>query len=466
MRPSVSLLALVSIGMPPLVVAACSDDPTPSAPSTPDAGTTPVPADGSAADAGADADADAGADADAAADGPVTVTVSGADGPVADALVVFHDASGAVSEVKRTGTDGKIASGDAIPQMVSVLVAKGLEHAIFTWVGVQNGDHLVVREPNANAPVGSYDVSFSSTVPVDAGVTPSFKAETGRCTSTGGASPIRVPLFTDCLQASNSVLVSARKDGTPFAFSFLKGVAPPAKLQTAAVTAGSWSVPSTVNVTLRNAPDGRARAMRLSQLSEGAAFESGFSPIGESVSFGFATGFAEALQANLFVDGPTTGVWRGLAKRVTPGSPIELDFVNALPELANPAVSGTDVRRPIFSWAGAPADASGGIVRVVFTGPRPEEGYTWSFIVPPGQNTLTAPAMPAEAESFLPKSTSPMSVFVKPDVAFMKSDLLPSYATFRRLPGVTGNFPGSYFLPPLATNGTLLLTATSRVGGL
>jgi hypothetical protein len=417
-------------------------------------------------EAGIDA-IDAGPDAEAGPvdAGPVSVTVLGVGGPRAGVLVVFHDANGAVISSTPTGSDGKVASGDELPAMASVLVANGARHDIHTWVGVQAGDQLVFRDPGDGNDVGAYDVTFSATVPNEAGAS-GYTVETGRCGTGGDPPKLNLPLAADCVQTTNSVLATARFDDVPVAYSFVKGIAGP-NGATTPVTMGAWAVPSTVLVTLKNPPSTPARAVRLAQISEGAAFDGDLALIAENgTSLPYATGFAEALQANLFVDGPTTGIWRGLAKRVSPGTALELDFANPLPELSNPTVGGTDVRRPVFAWTGAPADASGGIVRVLFTGPQVEEGYVWTFVVPPGQASVTAPSMPEAAASFLPPAGAAMSVFSAPDVGFIKSELLPTYTAFRRVPGVGGHFPGTYFLPPLTQNGTFQITAMSRVGGL
>lgn len=442
MRKSLLGWSLVATGI--AAVVACGDDGPAILPSNTDGG--PVDASSSTGDASADA-----------APGPsdVTVTVVGPISPKAGVLVVFHDATGAVIGSARTGDDGK-ARSRGTPSMVSALVARNLVNEIVTWVAPEAGDELTLQDPSDHTLVGLYRAMLPSKP--DGGSR--YTAFTGTCGASGSESKVEYELHLGCLRAQNSVLATAYADGTNevVAFSFKKAVAAPSPGNLLEVTTEAWASPSSVSVSVANPPN-QAQALTLAQVSGGVAFESGRTkvvPVG--TPFPTATGFAEALQGNLFVDGTTTGAWRALAKRVDPGQPLALDFATALPELSSPTIGGTNAQRPVVSWTGATVDATGGIVRLSFNGTRPAEGFRWTFVVPPGSTTVTAPAMPAEAEGFLPAGGTTFEAFSKPEVGFVKTDALAGYPAYRRLPNVLDWLPGQYYVAPLPKNGNAYVT--------
>jgi hypothetical protein len=77
---------------------------------------------------------------------PVTVAVYDDGAPQVARWVVFHDASGAVMFVTRTGRDGKASSpSDMLPAAVTVASGASLRHLV-TVLGVTAGEEVVIGE--------------------------------------------------------------------------------------------------------------------------------------------------------------------------------------------------------------------------------------------------------------------------------------------------------------------------------
>jgi hypothetical protein len=159
-----------------------------------------------------------------------------------------------------------------------------------------------------------------------------------------------------------------------------------------------------------------------------------------------------------------TGSRQVIAKRVAPADAIAFDASQVLPAITGATVTGDNARRPVLGWTStSTASADGGLVRVRFFGSE-DASYAWTIIVPPGTTTATAPAMPAEADSFLPSLTDAgaATVFFDPEVAFVEAEPLPSYAAFRRVQGTLLGVQtslGAITLPAMPTNGTYRATA-------
>jgi hypothetical protein len=92
------------------------------------------------------------------------------------------------------------------------------------------------------------------------------------------------------------------------------------------------------------------------------------------------------------------------------------------------------------------------------------EPIDWTFIVPPGTLTVTAPQLPASLSAFTPSATS---VLQAPRAVFVESDLIPGYDAVRAAASSFGlsTVPTRFFfsgtLPALPANGTLRTTAVT-----
>ncbi|MCW5833324.1 MAG: hypothetical protein KIS78_13060 [Labilithrix sp.] len=451
-------------------VFACEDDSgAPSSPSFLLDGSTPTfdgsqtPFDGAAPDAEPDAPV---------VQPSVSVTVVGEAGPEAGVRVVFHGADGAVLETKLTGADGKATRSDgATPAMASALLSKPGHRQIVTWTGVEEGDQLVVRDAEWNEErfIGELTVTLPGPFS-DAGAT-NYEVRAGNCQGYTEGQTVTFNLLSYCYgEAKGSVLVRARDgEGDLVGHSFSKGNALPTDGGAVAVATGAWRVPTSVSLSVTGVPAGVFGERELLEVAGGHGYRAGYAEgLEGQATFATATSFADALQANAFLYANGSGK-RAIAKRVAPAAAITLDATQLLPPITSAEVSGTDARRPVLRWTtdGAAA-ADGGLVRTHFY--APDETYSvWTFVVPPGSESVTAPAMPAEAESFLPEAGDAGPVaFGSPTIVFIEADTLPSYTAFRRLQGSIADaelpFAG-YSLPALPANGTYSassFTSTAR----
>ena len=444
---------------------ACEDDPS-------GAGGPPFLLDGStpAFDGGQQPFDSGGPNPEASPDAPsgppsVTVTVTGRTGPAANVRVVFHDASGAVLETKLTDANGKAKSTGALPAMASALMAVGSQHEIMTWTGLEDGDDLVVREPDtyeSEERIGTYQVTLPG--PFDDTGTTRYDLRVGDCSgSWQGEGPATVSLYRFCVPGDkSSVLVRALDPNYQIiGQSFKKANPVPTDGGTVDVVTSAWAPPSTVTVTATNTPVDQSIDVDLLEIADGYGYADGFSHSLENGSaiFHTANGFAEALQSTLYFYGGSSR--QMITKRVAAGPTIEFDASQVLPLLETAEISGTDSRRPVISWTGNTAGTDGGLVRVDFFG---AEGgnYHWTFVVPPGSTSVTAPAMPAEADSFLPPATDAgPEAFQWPELVFVEADVIPTYKEFRRMQGALAPAGTSFAfsVPTLPLNGTYRTTS-------
>jgi hypothetical protein len=460
-----------------LVAFACGDsDPTPTqTPAESEAGTdggSSVPNDGqvSTPDGGVDASdaSDASADADASVPGtPVTVTVGlPGVGPLANAVVLFHDASGAVLERVLTGANGKASSTGTTPAMVTALFVNGARHELVTWGGVMAGDQLVVRGYQPSPSVGSYDVTMPAHP--NAASIDHYEARTDGCSNTANTSPIAVGIRAECLHgAQSSVLATAfGVGGNVLGFSFKKTNAAPNGGAAVAVTTNAWQdgTPFTLDVT--NAPASNARA-RLAQLSEGAAFQAERPIASGEATFALAPSFAGALQASVYEDGALAGSSRSVTKHFAVAASSTIDFSVALPLFTARTITGTDARRPTLSWstsgAVTAADADGMVAVVDFDGPLGESS-TWSFVLPPTTTSIVAPATPSsDADIYLPASNAAITTYSPPALVIFESNLVPSYDALRGKPALIEIARSGFEVPTLAQDATLRMSVVRKV---
>ncbi|HVH46592.1 MAG TPA: hypothetical protein VM925_29830 [Labilithrix sp.] len=409
---------------------------------------------------------------DAAPDAPVvpavSVTVTGAGGPKSGVRIVFHDAAGAVIETKLTGNDGKATHVGTDAGMASALLATGSQRHIVTWTGVETGDDLQVRDGDSNEDVGLYNVSLSSLF-VDSGA--SIYWVEGPCggNSTYGTAA-ELPLRRGCTRAQNAVLATARTfSSTVTGHAFKKGNPGVTDGGTASITVGDWKEPSTLGLTIANLPVETSFDSHLLEIADGAGFSNSTGDTnGSNVTFKTATGFADAYQASIRF-GDFGGSEQSITRRFAPAATVELDYAGLLPSITDASLDTAAPRRPVISWStDSTAGTDGGLVQFSFSGPE-DANYLWTLVVPPGSKTVTAPAMPAEAESFLPfdPDSGGESWFGVPEILFVEADVLPSYAFFRRqqgtLLGLTESGFGAYSLPALPLDGTYKTTSWTAI---
>ncbi len=413
---------------------------------------------------------DGGQQADATPDAApsVSVTVTGGAGPKAGVRVVFHDANGAVMETKLTGNDGKATHTGATPSMVSALVVNGRDHQIVTWTGVELGDDLQLGATGSEESLGMYSVTFSGQ-PDGASII-DVEGPCGSNFSYGTATEL--PMYGYCSRAQNAVLATARTySGKILGHAFKKGNAAISDGGTGSIVVGDWTEPSSLALSVDNVPVDTSYNADLLEVADGAGFRNTRAEWGDfSVTYPTATGFAEAYQASVMFGG--SGAERAITKRMAPGPKVSFDYDDLLPRIEDATVVTTDPRRPVASWttSASTAGTDGGLVRLSFSGPDDSGTYAWTFVVPPGATTVTAPAMPVEAESFLPPAVDSgvEASFGVPKVLLLEADVLSGYAAFRRQQGALLGSDlmfgfGAISLPVLPTNGTYRTTSWAVV---
>ncbi len=392
----------------------------------------------------------------------VTVTVTGRTGPVANVRVVFNDAAGAVLETKLTDASGKAKSTGALPAMATALFAKGWQHELVTWTGLEDGDELTVREPDPDLELGQYDVTLPG--PFDNTDLMRYSAYAGGCYgSVDGTSSI-IDLYSGCAGGDKtSVLVWAIDPDNQIAgHSFKKGNAIPASGVTTALTTSAWTAPTSVTVTATNTPADQQLEVNLLEIADGHGYEDGYSHWLENGStvFKTATGFADALQSTIAWYGGF-GSRLAITKRLAPGPSITFDASEALPPITGgEIVEGSGPRRPVIQWTSpSTAAADGGLVRMQLWD-QEDNRYAWTFVVPPGSTKVTAPAMPPEAGEFLPDVDADRD-WVYPTIGFLEADSIQGYKAFRAMQGTLAPAGNSltYNLPALPTNGTYRMTS-------
>ena len=457
-----SLLVLGPMSFAVVALLACEDDSVPDAVGTIDAGNVnvippPPPTTGASGDSGM---ADDGAVVTAA----VSVTVTGT--LLNGVNVIFHDASGAVLDKVQTGADGKATSSAAGIAMVTALQNRDQLHRAVTWTNVARGDNLTLGEIASTASAGTYTV----TVPQLLGNRSGYRAYSGSCASapatTSEASAISLT-SPRCIGASPSALLASAlvvTDGKSH-FSFTKtGPAAPFGGSNIPATLGAWALPSTTSVAIANNMTATAVTSNVGEIANRLLYM----PVAaqtvttEPVSFDYPTGFADALQAQVGVTvGP--GINKFIVKRFDPGPSVAFDYGQLLGTMTGSTVDATNASRPILAWGGdSTANTDGGLVSLAFSLPSDRGTYVWTFVVPPGTTTVTAPALPADVP-FAPAADAGASVtFMRPFVWFIEADAFDSPASFRQQQGATfGPFTVASLvqqIPVLSANGTFRST--------
>ena len=383
----------------------------------------------------------------------VTVSVTRTGLPAAGVSVVFHDAAGAVLQVVATGADGKATSTGTAPAIASALLggrgAVTRRHVV-TWVDVKAGDVLSTIDFADPTVIAQYDVSFASFA--DGGPV-MYSAMSGACRGAGD-SPMVLPLSRGCMKATNSVLAFATNAvGSPVAVAYKKGIAAPAADGGLGVTLDAWLTPSTLTVSVTNAPGGPIDAL-LAEFAGGATYV-GLTRtfVGGETTLPLAPGFAEALQASVRVPNATGDGGRQLIKRIPPGAAVAFDLATALPPILTGTNDKSNLARPIIAWTSeSPLSGSdGGNITLGWSNQEQEGG--WTFIVPPSATSVKAPALPPEAATWLPTSTS----FTQTAglIVFADVDSVPSYDVFRKGAGQALIGPDQLTGALLPQNGTL-----------
>lgn len=402
----------------------------------------------------------------------VTVRVMSLGQPVPNVIVPFNDANGQLLFVGKTGPDGRATSNGPTPAMASALLGRGANFQIVTWTGVEAGDELIAEEqPTSPNITPSYDVAFT----LAANAT-EYDAISGPCQNTGTASPVRLFLYPDCVRTTNPILVRATGGAGVVGFAFKKGnVAPPPDGGIGMVTVGAFANPVSATVDASNLPNEEGDVqVGLTEIAENVGFPlEGTKFLDGPRSFTVPAGFADARQVlATFQSYLTPGAQLTIVKRDVPAQDSVIDLSQRLPKITAASVPPMgDPRRFEVKWTTEQSLAAtdGGLVRVRYY-TNQDANFSWSFVVPPGAATsgsVKAPQLPDEGASWGPPSLDAGGTsFEEPEILFVDSSTVPSYAAFRKSAATTFNgyeYGRRELNAILPANGTLRATSYERM---
>jgi hypothetical protein len=408
-------------------------------------GGTPV------SDAPASPDSDAVAPPDAGP-GTATITILAGGAPKAGVSVVFHDATGAVTDTKTSGVDGQASSVVGANAMITVALGGVGRRELFTIVGVKAGDKLVALDVPANSALPSLAVEIPAGQPAG---TSTYAARSGIYAFGPAQPPVTLPADVGSNGKAPVVLYARDRLGADLGFAFKKGIVP-VQGGTASVTGlSSWATAfGSFSVGGINLP--RAAECTLMEIADEVALTQNGLVNPDPAKFRTLPGYADAFQSELELRGNggiLTAVTFVTTRTPPPidGAAQTFDATTLLPALTGAKADTTDIARPRITWtaSGSLATTIGAFARVSYLltrdGGQPEQGG-WSFVAPPGVTSIDAPVLPASLAAWVPNVT-----FVNVDaLGFMGSDLVPSYDAFRaRYLTYTSAFQLYRFIVPL-----------------
>jgi len=409
---------------------------------------------------------------DAAPPKGMTLTVLKTGAPRADVRVIAHDATGAVTSEGKTDAAGKVTLASA-PSMVTVLGESYGSRVAVTYLGVADGDALVVSEPTIETgeipPIGTYSVSLNPY----AGAT-NYEVYVGAgqtCSNSTGelAGPVDVLLFPACVGPQNAILARAAGNEGLSAFAFAKNVAKPPQGATVAVGPLTFTAKGTVTLTATGFPADLSKRGDLWALANGSLYYPA-APLGSLDTTGqaypYPVGFADAIQSTVRAhrDGKGLDVGSGFVRREAPPAgataTIAYDFADALPFFTGSTVdAAVPARANITLQSEKPLTATdGGIVRIDWTvGGSGLERRQWLFVVPPTTTSFKVPALPADAEA---AAYAPGPNVVVSDAIFVEATQLTGYGQLKALP-ISMDLRTAVLDPsrPLPSNGVVRITS-------
>jgi hypothetical protein len=410
---------------------------------------------------------------------PVRVTVASGAGPIANAMVVFHDGSGKVIGSTTTDSAGHAEKLLAAGTGVTILFgsAQTTLQAV-TYLAVEPGDLLVAFDatttPN-NTQVTIQDVPGSP----PSGTT-GYGVLAGNCDTFFQSPPSSMYLYSDCLSPNwhfpllveafdpNSVLLgyAYRKD---LALDFDAGA-------TVSVADAAWST-TQVNwsVILAGTQPQQPPTVVLSEVAGFVPLTSSQQPNIDSDGglstppFQLHVGYPDFVQTELQTSGfgPVGTTFSVVTNRTAaPSKDATLTMdLSKLPPAINTMKYDYGTAQPTVTFTpDAPiTNASGTFVVFSWTNSN-EAGSTsnlWTIIAPPSMTTITAPELPSPSGDDW--TTASLVFSDTPTVTVMSFDALKSYADFRRaaaaIPPPNYNTVGVRVSPLLPLDGTLALSA-------
>jgi hypothetical protein len=140
-----------------------------------------------------------------------------------------------------------------------------------------------------------------------------------------------------------------------------------------------------------------------------------------------------------------------------------VDFNTALPAISNVVINQATPGRPDVAITSKDplTVADGAVVTLEWFPPGLDFRSTWTFVVPSTSTTFKAPAVPADASSFVPPTLPSLG-----SVIFFEATQLPGYGDVKKLPVSTGSTPLDVLdnQRPLPANGTVRISTFGNFG--
>lgn len=383
---------------------------------------------------------------------PVIVHVTTAEAlAITGAVVVFHDAEGAVLDVQRTASDGRATSRSAAKQVTVALPTLSREPLeLTTFMGVEGGDELTLATLATGVPPPVVPIAHINVTVPSLGPGASYDVRVARADlealraelSSDRHDGIGLDVFAGELDADGALSIVAR-GSTPQASAYIgarhvrltDAMGPVFDLQ------GPWRAPDIVKVSVPPAPIparaddtwvdvtalvGEHPALLLAKFR----VTEQTSPLSEyAIPSGFADDVlvrTEASTSRMPIDPDHDPSWSVFER-----ASADTGFTVGLTDLpaVSAAVDVTDPKRPVLSWSAAHAGIVGARA-IIHRGTS--AGGEWTIVLPPGRREARAPELPVDLAAQLPSLWSVDSPpFVELEVA--DGDAVPDFASYKRL---------------------------------
>jgi len=412
---------------------------------------------------------------------PVTVHVTNKLGAESGISVVFSDANGAILETKTTDASGNATSAAypaATPAMATVVFAPANgNRSILTWTAVEAGDVLPVVDPGGDSFLAEYDVTLGSQIDAGAGGPNTYYANVGDCQlfSWDGNGTGIVNIYTSCYRGGDALLVTANDStDTIVAYARKKGLVLPTDGGVVPVTTDAFVAATNLSVSVSNPPASVVGSVRLDQVVGSTTFLAVNNGLPDTGPFTYAVAPSSVADAYAVAVSFPAGMYgrRIAGKRVAPTASISFDGNTDLPPAITNATYDltTTPLRPSVTYEGTLTGMKGGVVRFRYFD-QFENSTDWSIVVPfsaMASTTVKAPQLPATFETILPQADgggSGWNNFSGPEIAFADSNLLPDYATFKKIQGAVlpAASSGSVTDIVLPQNGTYKITRWQEI---
>ena len=370
---------------------------------------------------------------------PIQVHVQFSDDAPAPGIdIVFHDASGEVISVAKTGSDGIVETDDPAVRMVTMtsIDPDDGRHRVWTKTGLRGGDTpwFTLYVDSGQPPAFMAEVAITLPPNPPGGAT-TFAIDFGCEGTSGGATTLTYTMLNDCRRPGTNeldVVALAKNGDTVTGYTFMKAV----PIVTGGTTqfdfpTGWKSDPLQVVAQFSNPPAGVTQG-RLSMGGSvgGHAYypftsQTASVPPGPSRSYMIARGFYSTLSHSLELDYGGKG-WAFIVESATApttNSVTQFDLGSTvLPDITGATLADAMTTRPTIEWTqtGAHDGAAGGYAGFEWT------GGGWVLEIPPDDATsVRIPALPAEKAAFLPPTDGSL---MAPYVQFQRYSYEPTYA--------------------------------------